>query len=140
MGSLARVTPIALAAVVQLGCAGNPEPGEPGYPYNVAGAYGAEFDVQDQLYVGEIELTTGPGGAVEGEYTTESPSTVVGRLVGQVVGDRLSIAGPYSVREAGCDGMLDGAGTVAEGGDRIVGEFTTTGGCGDLSGTFVFER
>ena len=140
MRRVAVPLPIAAAAAVSLACAGNPEPGEPGYPYNVEGAYDAEFDVEDQVYVGEVEFAIGPGGAVEAEYYTETPSTVVGQFLGQVVGDRLSIAGPYSVREAGCEGMLDGAGTVAEGGNRVVGEFTTSGGCGDLSGTFVFER
>jgi len=140
MRSAVSVLSLVVALVASVGCAGNPRPGEPGYPHNVDGMYGARFDVQDQVYAGEVEMTTGPGGAVEGTYLTLSPATVVGELSGQLVGDRLSLGGPYVVEEAGCDGRWDGTGTVADGGDRIAGEFTTTGACGEMGGTFVFER
>ena len=44
-------------------CAGNPEPGESGYPYNLAGRYQAEFLVDGAPYRGTIDLSTAPGGA-----------------------------------------------------------------------------
>lgn len=140
MRPVVPVLSVVVAIAVSAGCAGNPRPGEPGYPHNVDGMYDARFDVQDQVYAGEVEMTTGPGGAVEGAYLTVSPATVVGELSGHLVGDLLSLGGPYVVEEAGCEGQWDGAGTVAEGGDRIAGDFTTTGACGELNGTFVFER
>lgn len=140
MRHVAIVVSILAAAVTAPGCAANPEPGDPGYAYNVDGAYEVEFDVDAEVYLGEVEVSTGPGGAVEGEFLTESPATVVGEFTGQVVGDRLSFQGPYAVQEAGCEGTIDGSGTIAEGGERVTGDFATEGACGTLFGTFVFER
>jgi len=140
MRPVVPVPSLVVAIAVSAGCAGNPEPGEPGYPHNVDGMYEARFEVEDQVYAGEVEMTTGRDGTVEGAYLTVSPATVVGELSGQLVGDRLSLSGPYVVDEAGCDGRWDGSGVVADGGDRIAGDFTTTGACGEVNGTFVFER
>lgn len=140
MRHLMSLLSIVAATALALGCAGNPEPGDPGYPYNVAGTYDAEFVVEGDVYDGLAELSTEPGGAVAGEFLTDEPATVVGAITGRIVGDRLSYAGTYGVREAGCEGTLDATGTVDEGGDRIAGDFATRGACGEMTGTFVFER
>ena len=40
------VVPLLLALVA---CAGNPKPGEQGYPYNLSGSYQAEFLVERSI-------------------------------------------------------------------------------------------
>lgn len=135
--------PPALALVALAACAGNPEPGEPGYDYNVDGAYSAEFLADDgQAYGGTVDLATGAGGTVTGTMTLTDPMTVDGTVEGLVVGSELTVTISYTIPDTGCSGVASGGGTIAEGGGQVVGDVEILDECGGapLTATFTFER
>lgn len=130
-----------LAAVLLGACAGNPAPGEPGYPYNVAGQYDVEFVVQGEPHVGTAELTTAPGGTVAGTFRVVSPTTVTGTIAGIVADGEISFKMPYTVAAAGCGGTAEASGTVQDGGGTITGTLSTNDGCaGQSTGAFTMQR
>lgn len=131
---------IALALAVAIGCAANPRPGEPGYSYNVDGVYDATFVVDGTAYRGTTEFETSPGGVVRGDFSIESPVSIVGGLSGTLRGDSLAWSGAYT-QSAECDGTVSGAGGVSEGGTRVEGSMQADDSCGGmLEGTFEFTR
>lgn len=111
-------------------CAGNPEPGEPGYAYNLNGEYAVEFVADDgQAYSGTMQLETAVGGAVTGVMALRDPFTIDGDLEGTIVGAELTISVPYSIVENGCSGVAAGGGTVAEGGGSVTGSVEINDEC-----------
>lgn len=103
-------------------CAGNPEPGEPGYAFNVDGEYDVEFVADDgQVYTGTMQIETGAGGAVTGVMAIRDPVTIDGDLEGLIVGAELTMTVPYSIVENGCSGVASGGGVVSEGGGSVAG-------------------
>jgi hypothetical protein len=121
-------------------CAGNPEPGEPGYAFNLNGEYVAEFLADDgSAYTGTIELETGVGGVVTGVMALNSPATVDGTVEGLIVGAELEISIPYAILENGCGGVAAGSGIIAEGGGSVSGDVDINDECQDapLSATFT---
>ena len=65
-------------------CAGNPEPGEPGYAFNVNGEYAIEFVADDgQVYTGTMQLETRP----EDPYSVNIAYTVLNGTLYANAGD-----------------------------------------------------
>src|SRR5688500_20403330 len=81
-----RMRPIATSLILfasfAAACAGNPEPGESGYPYNLTGRYQAEFLVEGNAYRGTLDLTTAPAGAVPGSLAVRDPAEGVDSVEG----------------------------------------------------------
>ncbi len=134
-----RVIPI--ATVVLCGaCAGNPQPGDPGYAYNLSGTYDATYIVNDEPYIGTIDLSTAPGGAVTGTFLLADPGIVEGSVNGAIVGNEFTYSGPYKIA-GGCGGTVSGTGVITEGGTAVSGEVQVEDECsGPMSGTYSFGR
>lgn len=135
----------ALAAVLALGiaCGGNPEPGEPGYAYNLDGEYNAEFAADDGVaYSGVMALETAPGGAVSGTMSLSNPVVVNGTVEGLIVGAELSISVPYEIPDNGCTGVASGTAIIEEGGGAVNGSVDIADECGGapLSAAFTLWR
>ena len=122
-------------------CAGNPEPGDSGYPYNLTGRYQAEFLVEGNPYRGTMDLTTAPGGAVTGSFAVTDPGQVVGSVEATIVADSLDFQIPYEILENGCAGVVRGRGAIAEGGTGLTGAIQLDDACdGQMSGTLTLTR
>jgi len=134
-------TSLILFAAFAAACAGNPEPGESGYPYNLTGRYQAEFLVEGNPYRGTMDLTTAPGGAVTGSFAVTDPAQVVGSVEGTIVADSLDFQIPYEILENGCAGVVRGRGGIAEGGTGLGGAIQLEDACdGQMSGTLTLTR
>jgi hypothetical protein len=130
-----------IVMLVAVGCATNPKPGDAGYAFNVAGTYEADFDLEGIVYRGSIELSTAPGGAVEGAFDLAEPTPINGTVWGTVSGDTLLYEGEYTSLSDGCAGGVSGSGIVATGGGSVTGEFGIDDMCGgQMGGTFTFTR
>ena len=130
-----------LFAAFAAACAGNPEPGESGYPYNLTGRYQAEFVVEGTPYRGTMDLSTAPGGAVTGSFTVSDPAEVVGSVEGTLLADSLDFQMPYEILETGCAGVVRGRGAVAEAGAGMGGAIQVDDACdGQMSGTLTLTR
>jgi hypothetical protein len=121
-------------------CAGNPQPGDPGYAYNLSGTYDATYIVDDQPYSGTIDLETAPGGNVTGTFLLADPGIVEGSVSGTIVGKEFTYSGPYQIAN-GCGGTVSGTGVITEGGTAVFGEVQVDDDCsGQMSGTYSFGR
>lgn len=122
---------LTLTAVAALAaCAGNPAPGQEGYPYNVDGKYDVEFAADDGgTYTGTMRLATAPGGSVEGEMVLDDPMSISGSVEGTLIEDRLGLSVAFEIPETGCRGVAAGSGTVAEGGAPVEGTVVITADC-----------
>ncbi len=132
----------AIAAVaVSVGCAGNPEPGDPGYRFNLNGTYDARFSAQGMDFTGSAELATSPGGAVTGTVRLTSPETVTAELEGMVADSTFSFESTYS-RAGGCEGALLGGGEIQSEGAGTSGDVDIADDCmgGVMEGSFSFTR
>jgi hypothetical protein len=123
------------------GCAGNPEPGEKGYPFNLNGTYDAVFVVQGMPYAGKSTLSTAPGGVVTGDVRFDSPAEVLGSFDGSVRDSTLLFESTYE-RDMGCRGTVIGEGTVVSGGAGATGTIEVADDCGGgvMEGTFEIAR
>lgn len=122
-------------------CAGNPEPGEPGYAFNVNGEYAVEFVAEDgQVYAGTMQLETAGGGAVTGVMAILDPVTIDGDVEGLILGAELTLTVPYSIVENGCSGVASGGGVVSEGGGSVAGTVEINDECAGapMAATFTF--
>lgn len=130
-GSTARRVIGALPALALLAaCAGNPRPGETGYPFNVAGEYDAEFVASDgSTYHGSMRLTTAIGGTVTGSMEISDPMRIDGDVEGTLVENELALALSYDIPDFACAGTAAGSAAVGEGGSPVTGELETDGGC-----------
>lgn len=132
-----RVTPAILAfALFVAACAGNPEPGDDGYAYNVNGEYAVEFITDDDgtAIYGTITLATASGGIVTGVMALTNPFTVDGDVEGLLFEDELTITVPYTIAENGCSGVAAGTGIVTEGGGSVAGHVDIADECGGPTG------
>ena len=130
-----------LAAATLAACAANPKPGEPGYPYNLSGAYQVEVVVDGAPYRGTMELSTAPGGTVNGSFLVTEPVHVAGTVEGAIVADTLDFRMPYEIQENGCAGVVSGRGGVAEGGGAFSSPVVLDDSCGgEMSGTISIQR
>lgn len=121
---------LAALSAATFACAGNPAPGEEGYPYNVDGEYEAAFMASDGVtYTGTMQLATSAGGSVAGTIFLNDPVTITGEVDGTLVQDRLEISIGFEIPEVDCVGVVAGTGIVAEGGAPVEGEVTIEGEC-----------
>ena len=132
---------VILATVSLAACAGNPKPGEPGYPYNLTGSYQAEFLVDGTPYRGTMDLSTAAGGAVSGSFMVADPAHVNGTVEGAIVADTVDFQMPYEILENGCAGVVYGRGAIAAGGDGFGGAIRLDDSCaGEMTGTATIQR
>lgn len=134
-------TTLILCAAFAAACAGNPQPGDSGYPFNLTGRYQAEFLVEGSPYRGTMDLTTAPGGAVTGSFAVTDPGQVVGTVEGTIVADSLDFEIPYEILENGCAGVVRGRGAIVEGGSGLAGPIQLDDACdGQMSGSLTLTR
>lgn len=137
----ATLTCLICSATFLAACAANPKPGEPGYPYNLDGPYQVEVVVDGTPYRGMMELTTAPGGSVNGSFMVTAPVHVDGTVEGAIVADTLDFRMPYAIQENGCVGVVTGRGGVAQGGGAFSGPVALDDSCGGaMSGTISIQR
>ncbi len=121
-------------------CAGNPEPGEPGYPYNLSGRYTADFVVQGGTYRATMDLSTAPGGALSGTFSIPDP-LITGTVEGAVTADTVDFQMPYEMVEQGCAGVVQGRTAIAAGGAGFEGPIRLEDSCnGQMEGTLAVRR
>ncbi len=143
MQSRVMVAALALAGVTA--CAGNPQPGDPDYPYNINGEYQAEFVADDgSLYTGTITLATSMGGMVSGQMALTDPLGVDGSIEGALVPDEdgnytmVDITVTYTIPDVNCGGVGVGSGIIEEGGGAVAGTMEIQDDCqGPISTTFT---
>ena len=133
--------PIACALLLSGACAGNPAPGEPGYPYNLQGRYDVVFSVQGMDYTGTAELGTVRGGAVTGEIRLEYPEPITADLNGTVADSTFRFESVYT-RSGDCDGALLGTGAIRPEGTGSSGDVEVIDDCvgGVMEGGFELTR
>ncbi|MDH3735214.1 MAG: hypothetical protein OEU54_16915 [Gemmatimonadota bacterium] len=129
---------------VSAACGGTPQPGDPGYEYNVNGQYNVEFDGDDgQSYAGTMTLTTSPGGTVTGSMALVSPMGIDGTAEGMVVGAQLDLTVEFFIPDAQCGGIATSTATIEQGGDSASGsaDITPDDECGGpTSAVFTMSR
>lgn len=142
MNRFARATAGAAVVFVTGACAGNPQPGDSGYAYNVSDAYAAEFVVDAASYTGSMTLATAAGGMVTGSMNVTSPATITGSVNGTIAADTLTFESAYEIAENGCTGIVTGVGVIAEGGGAVNGSMDVYDECADqtLEGSFALTR
>lgn len=128
-------------ALLLAACGGGPGPGDPGYPYNLAGVYTGRLTVEGEAFDAELELSTSRGGRVRGTFRVRHPLQIDGRAEGTVIDDLLRLTVTYrSDGRTDCDGRVEGILTVEAGGGVIEGPVTIAD-CDDaLSGRMNFRR
>lgn len=132
---------VILTSTLLAACAGNPRPGESGYPYNLTGSYQAEFVVDGTPYHGTMDLSTASGGAVSGSLTVTDPARVVGMVEGAIVADTFDFQMPYEILENGCSGVLSGRSAISQGGGAFGGAIRLDDSCGgEMTGTMTIQR
>lgn len=138
-----RFLPLVCFAVVAglvAACAGNPQPGDPGYRYNVSGRYAATFVVEGTPYTGTMDLATAAGGAVTGTMAITSPGEMTSSASGALAADTLRLTIPYQAPD-GCTGTASLTGRIADGGESVTGAMDLQDSCGGpLAGSFTFTR
>lgn len=136
-----RVAALALAIGA---CGSPPQPGDPGYAYNLDGEYAAEFAADDgTVYTGTMQLETLEGGEVTGTMSLVDPAAIEGTIDGLVVGADLSLTVEYEIVDQGCGGVASGGGVIDEGGGSASGSVEISDGCGGgapTSASFTLTR
>jgi hypothetical protein len=122
-------------------CAGNPQPGESGYAYNLGGSYQVVFLVDGTPYRGTMALATALGGDVSGSFIVTEPARVEGGVEGALAADSFRFEMPYEILDNGCVGTVSGTAVVSVGGGGFDGPIGLDDSCGgDLSGTITVTR
>ncbi|HET6637959.1 MAG TPA: hypothetical protein VFH82_04150 [Gemmatimonadota bacterium] len=141
MRPIAPIAPILLlTAAFAAACAGNPEPGESGYPYNLTGRYQVDVVAEGTPYRGTVDLSTAPGGAVSGSFTITEPTEIVGSVEGAIVADTLDFQMPYEILANNCAGVVHGRGAIVEGGTGMSSAVRIDGCDGQLNATMTLTR
>lgn len=132
---------VILAAAALAACAGNPKPGESGYPYNLSGVYQVVVLADGTPYRGTMALSTAPGGVVSGSFIVTDPVRVDGAMEGTIAADTLRFEMPYEIQGNECPGTVRGAAPVVAGGAGFDGPVEIDDSCGGaLSGTITVTR
>ena len=137
MNALRRLVASAILAIL-CACAGNPGPGEPGYAFNVSGAYSGQFVVEGQGISAALTLQTAPGGVVTGDLRVTEMG-ISAKAEGTVVGSQLNLRIAYRNPGNGCDGLAEATATIGEGGATFSGPMTITE-CGQSMGASLSFR
>ena len=107
---------------VSAACGGTPQPGDPGYEYNLDGQYNVQFDGDDgQSYAGTMTLMTGAGGSVTGSMALVSPMSIDGTAEGMIVGAQLELSVEFFIPDAQCGGVATSTATIDRGGESAAG-------------------
>ncbi len=132
---------VGFATVALTACAGNPMPGDKGYPFNMTGMYDTSVEAMGTVYAGPAEIATSPGGLIYGKLQLDGPETVLGDFEGSISGDTLTFESHYE-RAGGCMGVLSGTGIIEEGGGSASGDAVVDDDCaGDMfDATFSMSR
>lgn len=135
-----KVRTALLALFILAACGGNPQPGEPGYAFNLSGTYDAELVGDDgQTYIGTMSLETVAGGEIGGSMTISSPMSVLGTVEGLLVGAEATLSVTFEIPDAGCGGIVAGSGVVVDGGGEATGLFDdVTDDCGGAPTSLSF--
>lgn len=135
------VSHVGVLALTIAACASNPGPGESGYPYNLSGTYQALFVVEGEDSRGTVELSTDPGGTVNGRFLiTDPPGVGTGTVEGRIVADTIDFRMPYE-RNGNCSGVISGRSPIAPEGASFGGVFRIDDSCdGELNGTLEIRR
>jgi hypothetical protein len=131
------------AVVLAAACSSAPQPGDPGYSYNLSGVYQAEFLADDgSAFRGTAEVETLAGGLVSGSLNLVDPMVIAGPLEGEIVGAQLSLEVRYSIPDTGCGGVASGSGVIEEGGVAVAGTVAIVDECGDAppAASFTLSR
>ena len=121
-------------------CAGNPAPGEPGYPYNLSGRYTAAFVVQGGTYRATMDLSTAPGGVLSGIFAVAEPP-IAGTVEGTIAADTVDFQMPYEMLQQGCAGVVQGRLAIAADGAGFEGPIRLEDSCnGEMDGTLTVQR
>lgn len=135
-----RRTSLCLALPLLAACAGNPKPGEPGYPYNLSGTYQMEVVVEGTPYRGMLDLATQPGGVLGGTFQVINPVQIGGNVEGTIAADTLDFRMPYE-QPNDCNGVVSGRIAVAAGGGTAGGPVVVDDSCGGaMNGTISIQR
>ena len=138
---MATLTAFALAT----GCATAPRPGDPGYAFNVDGAYAGRLVVEGERFDAGLSLGTLPNGRVRGAFSVRDPLEIDGSVDGALVDDLLRLRLTYdgagrSASGLPCESRIEGILTVSSGADVLDGPVTIYD-CGDpLPGRMSFRR
>ncbi|MFV1988863.1 MAG: hypothetical protein ACC682_16445 [Gemmatimonadota bacterium] len=132
---------VAIAAA----CGGTPQPGDPGYEFNLNGEYAVEFSADDgQSYAGTMQLTTAPGGAVTGTMSLVSPLSVDGTAEGMIVGAQLELDVEYFIPDNQCGGRAVSSAVIEQGGNMATGtsDISSDDNCagGPTTAAFTLSR
>ncbi len=122
-------------------CAGNPQPGDSGYRFNLNGTYETTFEAMGTKYTGTMTVRTASAGAVTGAVLLTSPTEVIGDIEGTVVDSTFQFESSYS-RDGGCGGLLTGAGRIQPNGGTSSGTIEIADDCagGLMEGTYSLAR
>jgi hypothetical protein len=123
----------ALLLTAAVACGGTPQPGDPGYEFNLNGEYDVQFDGDDgQSYSGTMFLTTEPGGTVSGSMALVSPMGIDGTMEGMIIGAQLELSVQFFIPDAQCGGMAASTAVITQGGDSAAGsaDITPDAECG----------
>ena len=119
------------AASILTGCAGTPGPGDPGYAYNVEGAYRGRLMVEGSPFEATLDLRTSRGGRISGSFNVLAPLEIEGAVVGTVMDDLLRLTLTYESdgRASSGRGVVKGARVgllIANRPDWVVSAFATS--------------
>lgn len=119
-----RLTILALALSA---CGGSPQPGDPGYSYNLSGEYAGEIAADDgSVFEAIFQLETLPGGEIQGTMSISDPMSISGEVSGLIIGAEAMIELTYYIADAGCGGAAEGTAVVEEGGVGAAGTLEIT--------------
>lgn len=140
-----RAAVLSALAVAVAACGGTPQPGDPGYEYNVNGDYTVEFSADDgQSYAGSMHLTTISGGAVSGTMSLVTPLSVEGTATGMIVGAQLELEVQYFIADIQCGGVAASSAAIEQGGNAATGtaDISSDDDCagGPTSAVFTLSR
>ena len=138
---LAGFLPALALTLAVWACAASPGPGEAGYLYNLSGDYRGGLMVEGFSFGLTMELRTGPGGSLTGDYRVTDPVGMSGPVTGTLVADSVSFSLDYLNPMDGCGGLLQGEGRVEAGGESFTGRARLNDSChGFLVATFAMRR
>lgn len=118
---------LALVALAFAACGGSPQPGDPGYSFNLNGEYSGDVAADDgSSFAATITFQTMPGGEITGTMSITDPMVISGEVSGLLVGAEAALTMPYMIEAQGCGGTAEGSLVVDEGGATASGAMDIT--------------
>ena len=111
------ITLLTLSVLASTSCSVNPQPGDPGYGFNLNGQYTLQMTASDGSYfAGTFQLKTLRGGDITGTMTITTPMDISGQVEGFLLGSEIRLQTKYEVTGMGCGGLVEGTAVVSENG------------------------